>query len=130
MSRRSAREYALKVLCSRELNPETEAIDGEGKSLSEKDKDFANALIRAVTEHKEPLDTLLQGHLKHWSLSQLNVVDKNILLLALAEFNYLGDQASQRKVILNEAIEMAKVYGGDSSWRFINGVLDEAMKGK
>ena len=129
MSRRSAREYALKVLYSRELNPETEAIDGEGKSLSEKDKDFANALIRAVTEHKEPLDTLLQGHLKHWSLSQLNVVDKNILLLALAEFNYLGDQAS-RKVILNEAIEMAKVYGGDSSWRFINGVLDEAMKGK
>ena len=130
MSRRSAREYALKVLYSRELNPDTEAIEEDGKALSEKDKAFADALILAVTEHKEPLDTLLQDHLRHWSLSQLNVVDKNILLLALAEFNYLGDQASQRKVILNEAIEMAKVYGGDSSWRFINGVLDEAMKGK
>ena len=60
MSRRSAREYALKVLYSRELNPETEAIDGEGKSLSEKDKTFADALIHAVTEHKEPLDALIQ----------------------------------------------------------------------
>lgn len=130
MSRRSAREYALKVLYSRELNPDTEAIEGDGKALSEKDKAFADALIRAVTEHKEPLDTLLQDHLKHWSLSQLNVVDKNILLLALAEADYLGEAASDRKVILNEAIEMAKVYGGDSSWRFINGVLDKAMKGK
>lgn len=130
MSRRSAREYALKVLYSRELNPDTEAIEGDGKALSEKDKAFADALIQAVTEHKEPLDTLLQDHLKHWSLSQLNVVDKNILLLALAEADYLGEAASDRKVILNEAIEMAKVYGGDSSWRFINGVLDKAMKGK
>ncbi|MGN0955080.1 transcription antitermination factor NusB [Dialister sp.] len=128
MSRRSAREYALKVLYSRELNPETEAIDADDMDLSEKDRAFADALVQAVSGHGE-IDGLIAANLKHWSLSQLNVVDKNILRLALAEYRFLGEQASDRKVIMNEAIEMAKVYGGDSSYCFVNGVLNEAMKG-
>lgn len=128
MSRRNAREYALKVLYSRELNPETEAIDPDDMDLSEKDRAFADALVEAALGHKE-IDEQIAAHLNHWSLSQLNVVDKNILRLALAEFRFLGEEASDRKVIMNEAIEMAKVYGGESSYRFVNGVLNEAMKG-
>ena len=129
MSRRSAREYALKVLYSRELNPETEEIDGEELHLTPKDKAFADTLINAVIEHRD-IDSLIEEHLKNWSLAQLNVVDKNILRLALAEFMYMAEEASDRKVIINEAIEMAKLYGGDSSYRFINGVLNQVMKGE
>ena len=128
MSRRNAREYALKVLYSRELNPDTETIDSDGLELSEKDRDFADALVKAVSDHGE-IDEMISAHVTNWSLSQLNVVDKNILRLALAEFHFMGDEAEDRKLIINEAVEMAKVYGGESSYRFINGVLDKAMKG-
>ncbi|MEE3452059.1 transcription antitermination factor NusB [Dialister sp.] len=129
MSRRSAREYALQVLYSRELNPETEAIDSSALKLSDKDKAFADALVKSVAEHEE-INELIGSHLKNWSLSQLNVVDKSILKLAVAEYFYMQDLRSDRNVIINEAVEMGKLYGGDSSYRFINGVLNQVMKGK
>lgn len=129
MSRRSAREYALQVLYSWELNPDTEPIDSSALKLSDKDKAFADALIKSVAEHKE-IDELIGSHLQNWSLSQLNVVDKNILKLAAAEYFYMQDLRSDRNVIINEAVEMGKLYGGDSSYRFINGVLNQVMKGK
>ena len=128
MSRRSAREYALQVLYSRELNPDTEAITSDGLELSESDRAFADALVEAALGHRE-IDETITAHLKNWSLSQLNVVDKNILRLALAEFYFMGDRAADRKLIINEAVEMAKVYGWENAYRFINGVLDQAMKG-
>lgn len=128
MSRRNAREYALKVLYSRELNPETETIDSGELELTEKDRAFADALVKAAAEHKE-IDEKISAHLTNWSLSQLNVVDKNILRLALAEFYFMGDEAEDRKLIINEAVEMAKVYGSESSYRFVNAVLDKATKG-
>ena len=61
--------------------------------------------------------------LKKWSLSQLNIVDKNILRIAIAEFNYTYEDKADRKVIINEAVELAKIYGGENSYRFINGIL-------
>ena len=52
-----------------------------------------------------------------------NIVDKNILRIAIAEFNYTYEDKADRKVIINEAVELAKVYGGENSYRFINGIL-------
>ena len=89
MSRTSAREYALKVLYSRELNPESEPIEEETLHL-----------------------------------------DKNILRLAVAEFYHSGEDRPDKKVIINEAIELAKTYGGEGSYRFINGLLDKALQGE
>ena len=126
--RRDAREYALQVLYSRELNPESEPIDAENLNLTEKDKAFADALVTAVKEHAE-VDEVIKAHLKNWSFQQLNAVDKNILRLAIAEFHYSGEDRSDRNVIIDEAVEMAKTYGGESSYRFINGLLDQALKG-
>ena len=85
MSRRNAREYALKVLYSRELNPETETIDSGELELTEKDRAFEDALVRAAAEHKE-IDEKISAHLTNWSLSQLNVVD--ILYTAYASRNH------------------------------------------
>ncbi len=126
--RRDAREYALQVLYSKELNPESEPIDAEDLNLTEKDKTFAAALVQAVKDHEE-IDEIIKAHLKNWSLSQLNTVDKNILRLAIAEYNYSGEDRSDRNVIIDEAVELAKTYGGEQSYRFINGLLDHALKG-
>ncbi len=126
--RRDAREYALQVLYSRELNPESEPIDAENLNLTEKDKAFAASLVEAVKDHPE-IDEVIKDHLKNWSLQQLNTVDKNILRLAIAEFTYSGEDRSDRNVIIDEAVEMAKTYGGEKSYRFINGLLDHALKG-
>lgn len=128
MSRKRAREYALQVLYSQELNPDSEPIDAEVLKLTEKDKTFSDALIVAVRNHTE-IDGIISEHLKNWSLQQLNVVDKNILRLAIAEYNFM-DEKSDKKVIVNEAVELAKTFGGEQSYRFINGLLDQALKGK
>ena len=100
MSRTSAREYALKVLYSRELNPESEPIEEETLRLEEKDKAFADALIEAAA-HED--------------------VDK---------FYHSGEDRPDKKVIINEAIELAKTFGGEDSYRFINGLLDKALQGE
>ena len=122
MSRTSAREYALKVLYSRELNPESEPIEEETLHLEEKDKAFADALIEAAAH--EDVDDKIKAYLKkNWSLTQLNVVDKN-------EFYHSGEDRPDKKVIINEAIELAKTYGGEGSYRFINGLLDKALQGE
>lgn len=129
MSRTSAREYALKVLYSRELNPESEPIEEETLHLEEKDKAFTDALIEAAAH--EDVDDKIKAYLKkNWSLTQLNVVDKNILRLAVAEFYHSGEDRPDKKVIINEAIELAKTYGGEGSYRFINGLLDKALQGE
>lgn len=73
--------------------------------------------------HRDEIDGEIVRFLKKWSLSQLNIVDKNILRIAIAEFNYTYEDKADRKVIINEAVELAKVYGGENSYRFINGIL-------
>ena len=109
MSRSSAREYALMVVYSNDVNPESsEIIPDTEESLSEKDRLFAK-------------------YLKNWSINQLNIVDKSILRLAIAEFTYSED-SSGKKIIINEAVELAKKYGGENSYRFINGILNAALR--
>lgn len=123
MSRRNAREYALQVLYSRELNPESEPI---GSRLSEKDAAFAEELLSLVKAHPE-MDDTIAAHLEHWSMGQLNVVDKNILRLAMAEYFYSSTKPD-RKLVINEAVELAKVFGGENSYRFVNGILNSVLK--
>lgn len=79
--------------------------------------------------HRDEIDGEIVRFLKKWSLSQLNIVDKNILRIAIAEFNYTYEDKADRKVIINEAVELAKAYGGENSYRFINGILS-AVTGK
>ena len=56
-------------------------------------------------------------------MTAINERDKNILRIAIAEFNYTYEDKADRKVIINEAVELAKAYGGENSYRFINGIL-------
>lgn len=125
MKRRYSREYALEVLYANELNPQTEKINSEiYKKLSDSGKQFAESLINSVRENNEEIDLLIKKHIKKWSINQLNVVDKNILRIAIAEMLFLKYEKQEKNVIFNEAIEIAKIYGGKNSFKFINGILE------
>lgn len=128
MSRSSAREYALMLVYSNDVNPESsEIIPDTEESLSEKDRLFANLLVSSVSENLATIDKNIAKYLKNWSINQLNIVDKSILRLAIAEFTYSED-SSGKKIIINEAVELAKKYGGENSYRFINGILNAALR--
>ena len=128
MSRSSAREYALMVVYSNDVNPESsEIIPDTEESLSEKDRLFANLLVSSVSENLATIDKNIAKYLNNWSINQLNIVDKSILRLAIAEFTYSED-SSGKKIIINESIELAKKYGGENSYRFINGILNAALR--
>ena len=129
MGNKDAIEYALKVLYSKELNPESENISGETSDLSEADMEYALAVVEEYQSHSELIDHMIEGHLINWSMKQLNVVDKNILRTAIAEYLKFG-APDKRNMIINQAVELAKIYGGENSYRFINGLLDQALKEK
>jgi len=88
--------------------------------------EFLRWLVSGVVAHKAQLDQLIHKYAPDWPVDQLAVVDRNILRLALFE---IGCPASDTptKVVINEAVELAKTFGGDSSPRFINGVLGSAL---
>ena len=129
MGNKDAIEYALKVLYSKELNPESENISGETSDLSEADMEYALAVVEEYQSHSELIDHMIESHLINWSMKQLNVVDKNILRTAIAEYLIVG-APDKRNMIINQAVELAKIYGGENSYRFINGLLDQALKEK
>ena len=78
-------------------------------------------LVSGVVQHKEKIDLNIQKFAPAWPIEQISVVDRNILRLAI--FEILLDNKVPVKVAINEAVELAKVFGGDNSPRFVNGVL-------
>ena len=83
--------------------------------------DFSRQIMYGVLSLVEPLDLFISQHAPEWPLDQVAVVDRNILRIALWEFAVQG--ITPIKVAINEAIELAKFYGSDSTPRFVNGVL-------
>lgn len=88
--------------------------------------EFARRLVEGVAEHRSVLDGAIEDHAPGWPLAQVAPVDASILRLAIFELLY-GD--SPQKVAINEAVELAKRYGTDSSPRFVNGVLGAIVRG-
>lgn len=123
--RSRAREQALLILYARDLNPESSDISEI--NLSKEDKEFSDKLVQLFYEHAKDIDELITAHLRKWSFGQLHVVDKNILRLAIAEYVY-GSFGIDRSVVINEAVEFAKIYGDADSYRFINGLLDTVLE--
>ena len=93
----------------------------EETALEDRLVKFAESITLGVWPMKDELDTFIAEHAPEWPLNQIATVDRNILRIALWEFAVNGD--TPIKVAINEAVELAKSYGSDSSPRFINGVL-------
>ncbi len=85
------------------------------------EKEFAVALVNGVIDHLKETDELVSRYAPSWPIGQITIVDRNILRLGVLELKILKDVPP--KVAINEAIELAKSFGGTSSGRFVNGVL-------
>jgi len=84
--------------------------------------DQAEALVRGVAEHRLDIDQLIEGVSQNWRLDRMARVDRNVLRLAVHELLHRPDVPV--KVVINEAIELGKKYGSETSGAFVNGVLD------
>jgi N utilization substance protein B len=127
--RRRARGYALQVLYALDLNEEPGlegAFSGFWESFeSEEDPaaiEFAGQLVRMTRDRLAEIDEAVQGASKNWRLDRMARVDRNILRLAAGEL--LGAPEVPVRVVINEAIELAKRYGAAESPAFVNGILD------
>jgi N utilization substance protein B len=90
-------------------------------SLSQTAIEFARDLVYGVLTNQEQMDSLIARYAPEWPVDQMAIIDRNILRIAIFELAYEG--TTPVKVAINEAVELAKLFGSDSSARFINGVL-------
>jgi transcription antitermination protein NusB len=124
--RRHAREIALQALYRLDLNPgpaEMALADSDGfREAPENLRGFARALVEGVLEKKGAIDAVIEGASLHWPLARMAVVDRNVLRLAALEMMLFPETPA--RVVLNEAIELAKTFGGEESGTFVNGLLD------
>ena len=124
-SRTKARGVALQVLYEFDLtnHPLGDTLDSrlQDENLEESLGLFASQIITGVIPIIPQLDKIISEHAPEWPMDQVAVIDRNILRIALWEFGV--EKCTPLKVAINEAIELAKVFGSDSSPRFINGVL-------
>jgi len=98
-------------------------IEEFGAGLQEVNKEFARQLVSRVEKHITQLDNIIVRAAPEWPLEQITAVDRNVLRLGLSELLYSNPEEVPPKVAINEAIELAKNYSGESSGRFVNGVL-------
>lgn len=129
--RRQSRTAALQSLFAADVrgtwnNPPLEWLDEE-EDLPESSVEFAEELLGGVSKSQGGLDNVITRYAPAWPVSQLSVIDRNILRIALFELIYTP--GTPRKTAINEAVELAKIFGSESSARFINGVLGSAMSG-
>ena len=90
------------------------------------DHGFVEGLVKGVLDHLEQINAYIIKFATEWPLDQITIVDRNILRIGIYELVF--DENIPAKVAINEAIEMAKTFGGDSSGKFVNGVLGAIMK--
>ncbi len=91
------------------------------------DTDFVSELVKGVLSKQSDLDGQIAPLAPEWPLEQIARIDRNILRLGLYELLYRADQVPP-KVVINEAVELAKAFGSDNSSKFINGVLGTAYR--
>jgi N utilization substance protein B len=125
--RRSSRELALKFLYQFELNEgdldEQIKLFLERNSSQEGVENFMKELVMSLVSKMKEIDEIIQKYSDHWILDRMTVIDRNILRIGTCEllFNF----STPPKVVINEAIDIAKKYGNEDSPEFINGILDK-----
>ncbi len=124
--KRKARKLALQALYEADCIPTHKARDAAERVLSESriTKDGAVLcleLVSGVISHRDAIDSILRERAPLWPLEQLSPVDRNVLRIAIYEMIY--SDKIPKKAAINEAVELAKVFGSGNSAKFVNGVL-------
>jgi N utilization substance protein B len=125
-NRRKLREHAVQILYGTDYWDTTseEALEQHRLYYCDEpvEDPFLVTIIDGIVNHKDAIDDMIRQFSTNWRLERMAIVDRNILRMATYELLHLAD--IPRKVAINEAIEVAKKYGGDDSPSFINGILD------
>ncbi len=129
--RTKAREYALQILYAVDITKDDPGDcierfwEGNEESSGEVKK-FAAGLVLGVSDNKKEIDRIITKYATNWHLDRMAVIDRNVLRFATYELIYVKDIPP--KVSINEAIDIAKKFGGPDSGKFVNGVLDKINK--
>ena len=121
MKRRQARELALQALF--QLDNHDISIEEAIGHVTEEQDSFLTQLVIGAVEHKDEIDASLTDKLENWSLSRLPKIERTVLRIAVFELLYTEETPA--KVVINEALEICKVFGDEKSSRFVNGVLSK-----
>ncbi|MCL1813528.1 MAG: transcription antitermination factor NusB [Treponema sp.] len=121
------KEQVLKDLLDFSWAEKELPVNKSGKSGKEEDPagDFSRLLAAGTVENIKTVDAMIRKHLLHWDFSRLNSVDRALLRLSIYELLF---QTAPASVVIDEAVDIAREYGTDDSYRFINGVLDGIKK--
>ena len=130
--RRKGRELALRCLYSLELFPTGKSEERLAEIVREEGSEdtlkvFALELVSGVRENQDYFDRLISEYATNWSLDRVAVIDRNILRLSIYEM-LRKDEEIPPAVCIDEAIELAKIYGSEDSYRFINGILNKVKE--
>ena len=132
-NRHLARTIAMQTLFCWDFNDKREndlgrLIEQNFKQFAPKfnDHGFVKSIIKGVVEHAAEIDKYITKYATEWPLDQITIVDRNILRIGVYELVF--DKDIPAKVAINEAIEIAKTFGGESSGKFVNGVLGAIYK--
>ena len=125
-SRHLARIRAMQALFAYRFHPEKTPLELLAEDLKNQpaeniDEDLAKKLLKLYQQHRRKIDQIIQVAAPEWPLEKINSVDLAILRLAVAELLYHPE--TPPKVAIDEAVEIAKQFGGENSHRFVNGVL-------
>ena len=132
--RRAAREAALQMLYQCEVGRAgaSESIAtywpsrDEDAQVPESAREFANRIVRGTLDRQGEIDRLLSAHAQNWRIERMTVIDRIVLRMAVYEM--LAETETPSKVVINEAIELARSFSGDEAVGFVNGVLDAVRK--
>jgi len=122
--RRKARIMALEIIYQKEITESSleEIIENRNRTgTQEMPSEFAMKLIEGVLEHQEEIDSLIADYADNWAIDRMPSLDRNIIRISLYEI--MHEEEIPVSVSINEAVEMAKIYGTEDSGKFVNGVL-------
>ena len=127
--RRKSREFALQMLFQWDMSPQEpaklEAKFWRAAKAADSTRAFANQLFEGAAKEVAALDELIVKHAENWRFERLAAIDRAVLRLAIHELRVAD---APYKVVLNEAVDLAKKYSSEESGAFVNGVLDAAYK--
>lgn len=130
LERRQARELALQLLFQAEFSPQisfSTFLHVFENNFSQETREYAEKITKFVNENKLKIDEKLSSVSRNWKVERMAIVDRNIIRIAIFEMKISPEQLSS-KIIINEAVEIAKKYGSSESASFINGILDQISR--
>jgi N utilization substance protein B len=130
-SRRKSRELALQTLYACEVGDTADCRKVLAGIMEEQGGDegaghYAFALVEKTLAARKEIDELLSTHAANWDLKRMTAIDRNVLRMAVTELR--SDADVPYRVVIDEAVELAKLYGTDDSGKFVNGVIDSIHK--